>query len=416
MRWLVFATALLANPQNVYLQNKALYFGDGDGVGGAAQWFPGQNAMSVGVPVDLPYTGRGLVIGMCSRTTGCDGDYTHMAGGFQILNDGDIGLLGSSASLANINTVDSANNDITFMIGGGSTLKRGAAIQLYNAGKFGGDTFDMKGSANEQSLLHVSSGVNQTGSASYALIIGEVHETSTGSGYKQLLRLGTNSGVPNAMAGANVGNGTDAAGFTAKFTVDSSGNTVATGLVQGGSLSLVQGGSETAIVDTVGDVSWNSGSELCWAQDGVASHAKDVCLYRTAAGELGVESTQGGTAYGAYAEMRLNSVANVSWNVGTKTALYTVPSGKSAIITKVAYRGASASATTASCGVGFDAGGVNVIASATHTALTGSTLYSVDPPKVGALIGTAGAVLGQVCTVLQGGALTVTADVYGYLF
>jgi hypothetical protein len=48
--------------------------------------------------------------------------------------------------------------------------------------------------------------------------------------------------------------------------------------------------------------------------------------------------------------------------------------------------------------------------------LTGNTLYTIIIPIVGAKIGVAAAVMKLLDNILQGGAATVTVDVYGILF
>lgn len=113
----------------------------------------------------------------------------------------------------------------------------------------------------------------------------------------------------------------------------------------------------------------------------------------------------------------LATVAGVDMNTATPQALYTVPVGKSAIIDHVVVRLASISLTTASYSFGWTSATFNdVIADATHTSLTGNTLYSIIPAKVGALVGVAGAVFKIILNVLQGAPATVTIDVFGYLF
>ena len=109
------------------------------------------------------------------------------------------------------------------------------------------------------------------------------------------------------------------------------------------------------------------------------------------------------------------STTTCNLNVTTKTTLYTVPASKVAYITKVVVRDASTSLTTAEFGVGYDAGGTDVIANAAHTGLTGATLYEIIPAKVGALEGAAAAVLGLKCGTAQGAAATAVVDVFGYL-
>lgn len=110
----------------------------------------------------------------------------------------------------------------------------------------------------------------------------------------------------------------------------------------------------------------------------------------------------------------LASVASISLNVSTKTALYTVPAGKSCVVTAVCVRAASAG-LSATFGFGFDASCTDVIAQATHTELTGATLYTVLTAKAGAKLGAAADVFGvKVSAGTQ--VATVTIDVYGRVF
>jgi hypothetical protein len=114
---------------------------------------------------------------------------------------------------------------------------------------------------------------------------------------------------------------------------------------------------------------------------------------------------------------RLATVDLVDMNSGTAQTLYTVPTGKTCIISHIVVRKASTSLTTASYSFGFNSASFNdVIANATHTELTGNTLFTNLIAKVGAKIGNAADVLKILLNTLQGGAATVSIDVYGYLF
>lgn len=116
------------------------------------------------------------------------------------------------------------------------------------------------------------------------------------------------------------------------------------------------------------------------------------------------------------AETKLATVASVDMNTATATTLYTVPTGRSCIITKVVVRNASTSLTTASYSFGFNSAPFNdVIADATHTELTGSTLYTALSAKAGAKVGVAADNFKVLMNTLQGGAATTTMDVFGYL-
>lgn len=112
---------------------------------------------------------------------------------------------------------------------------------------------------------------------------------------------------------------------------------------------------------------------------------------------------------------RLATVNSVNMNTTDKQSLYTVPTGKICIVTHIVPRKASISLTTANWAYGFNASGNDVVATATHTELTGATLFSVIKAKDGAIRGTAGQTFGSKCTVAQGATATLTHDVFGYL-
>lgn len=113
--------------------------------------------------------------------------------------------------------------------------------------------------------------------------------------------------------------------------------------------------------------------------------------------------------------VKLATVAGVDLNTSTPATLYAAE--KTAIPTHFVVRLASTSLTTVSFSIGWNSAVFNnVVADATHTELTGNTLYSVLPAKAGAAIGTAGSLLKLLCNTLQGGAATVTIDVFGYLY
>jgi len=117
------------------------------------------------------------------------------------------------------------------------------------------------------------------------------------------------------------------------------------------------------------------------------------------------------------AEARLSTTPGVDMNTATPTTLYTCPSGRSCVITKVVVRNASTSLTTASYSFGWASAAFNdVIADATHTELTGATLYTRLDAKAGATLGTATGTFKVLMNTLQGGAATTTIDVFGYTF
>lgn len=117
------------------------------------------------------------------------------------------------------------------------------------------------------------------------------------------------------------------------------------------------------------------------------------------------------------AEVLLASTGSVNMNTATATTLYTCATGKSCVITRVVVRNASTSLTTASYSFGWTSTAFNdVIANATHTELTGATLYTVLAAKTGAKLGTSTGTFKVLMNTLQGSAATTTMDVFGYVF
>lgn len=123
-------------------------------------------------------------------------------------------------------------------------------------------------------------------------------------------------------------------------------------------------------------------------------------------------------------EQLLATVPSVNLNsAGTSTNLYTVPVGKTLVVTRIVVRNASAAVSTANLKFEFAADTENV-ASVT------SALASLDNPAkyythlpgiydlygAVATIGVAGEILKARNSVAEGSALTVTIDVFGYLF
>ena len=96
--------------------------------------------------------------------------------------------------------------------------------------------------------------------------------------------------------------------------------------------------------------------------------------------------------------------------------LYTVPAGKSCIITRVVIRGSSGNLTTASISFGFDANGSDSIANAARTYLDGATKYGILVPGTGSVIGVAAGTYKIAVNTKQGGAMTIIVDVFGYLY
>ena len=117
------------------------------------------------------------------------------------------------------------------------------------------------------------------------------------------------------------------------------------------------------------------------------------------------------------ADSLLASVASVDMNTATPTPLYTVPAGKTCIVTKIFIRNCSGSLTTASISFGFTTPTfADVVADHTHVELADNTTFSLLPAKTGALAGVAAAVLNCLCNTQQGAPMTISVDVFGYLF
>lgn len=118
-----------------------------------------------------------------------------------------------------------------------------------------------------------------------------------------------------------------------------------------------------------------------------------------------------------YTFTKLATVTGIDMNSVAETTLFTVPAGKSCVPTHFVNRAASTSLTTASWSFGFNSGTSNdVVANATHTELTGSTLYTILDAKAGSARGAAADVLRIRVNTAQGGAATMTVDVFGFLF
>lgn len=112
----------------------------------------------------------------------------------------------------------------------------------------------------------------------------------------------------------------------------------------------------------------------------------------------------------------LSSTAAISLNALAETTLYTCPTGKSCIVTSVVLRAPSAAVTTASISLGWNtANADDVIANGVRT-LTGATNYIVIPAANDAVRGAAGGTFKIEVQTVEGGALTATVDVFGYLY
>lgn len=116
---------------------------------------------------------------------------------------------------------------------------------------------------------------------------------------------------------------------------------------------------------------------------------------------------------------RLNTVI-VASNVGTKQVLYTVPAGKSAVVTHVIIRGPSASLATilGTLSFGFNSGSNNWSPAFTQAELRTLTLATHVFPKLANAVTVIGAAADTFGAIFSSTALTanVTIDVFGYTF
>lgn len=115
------------------------------------------------------------------------------------------------------------------------------------------------------------------------------------------------------------------------------------------------------------------------------------------------------------ADSLLSSTA-IDLNAVAETTLFTVPAGKSCVITKVILRGASGALATASISFGFNtANADDVIANGVRT-LTGATNYEIIPAGSDSVRGAAAGTFKLDVQTAEGGALTAAIDVFGYLY
>ena len=114
---------------------------------------------------------------------------------------------------------------------------------------------------------------------------------------------------------------------------------------------------------------------------------------------------------------KLVTVTSINMNAVAATSLFTVPEGKTLIITHVVIRNASIELDTADFGFGIAAGETDVITHNTlGTGLTAATLYRVLVAKDGAIKGIAADIFKIGVDIAQGAAATMDVDVFGYLF
>lgn len=121
------------------------------------------------------------------------------------------------------------------------------------------------------------------------------------------------------------------------------------------------------------------------------------------------------------AETLLSSTASVDMKTpSVKKTLYTVPTGKTMIVTKIVVRSVSA---TLAGGTSYAFGGTLTCSDWKSGVdlhlITGSTLYYVianDNPSTVSTMQVAGTAFGMYITTGATNAATATIDVFGYLF
>src|ERR1043165_2236470 len=84
-----------------------------------------------------------------------------------------------------------------------------------------------------------------------------------------------------------------------------------------------------------------------------------------------------GTRLAYSGEGRLATVTGVNWNTTTLQPLYTCPANKSCYVHAVRFRAGTATSATAVCGIGWDAGGTNVVAQSTNALSTSNYIRKV---------------------------------------
>ncbi len=120
-----------------------------------------------------------------------------------------------------------------------------------------------------------------------------------------------------------------------------------------------------------------------------------------------------------HADTLLTSVASVDLDALAETTLFTCPAGKSCVVTKVVMRlatGGGLPLGTASISFGWNTGDADDVIANGVRALTAATNYIIIGAANDAEIGVAAGTFKITVQTAEGAALTVTLDVFGYLF
>ena len=112
---------------------------------------------------------------------------------------------------------------------------------------------------------------------------------------------------------------------------------------------------------------------------------------------------------------RLSTASLVDFTTGTPTLIYTVPFGKSLVVTQIIIRTASASLTTVSISFGYNVTCNDLFPNAMHTSVISNLKYRLITPDTSTspIIGIAGSGLYVKANTPQ--PVTVTLEVFGYL-
>ncbi len=119
------------------------------------------------------------------------------------------------------------------------------------------------------------------------------------------------------------------------------------------------------------------------------------------------------------ADTLLASVAAVDLDALAETTLFTCPAGKSCIITKVVMRlatGAGIPLGTASISFGWNTGDADDVIANGVRGLTAATNYIIIGAANDGVVGIAAGTFKITVQTAEGAALTVTLDVFGYLY
>jgi len=112
---------------------------------------------------------------------------------------------------------------------------------------------------------------------------------------------------------------------------------------------------------------------------------------------------------------RLVTVDAIDLNVVAETTLFTCPTGKICIISHIVLRNLDGALATASVSFGWNTGEADDVIANGVLALTGATNYEIVKAESDAIRGVAAGTFKIDVQTGEGGALTGSVDVFGYL-